>query len=92
MNNDLLDDGNIPKAPPKPNKILSRGLLLLGLGILAYKINSSETELVRWSYLFVPLLVAGWAAAITTPQKAILIGIVTVAIVFVFYQTLWSAL
>lgn len=92
MNDNILDDIGIPKQTiwSKPNTKLAWGFFIAGVIVLGSKVNSSETELVKWSYLFIPLLITGLAVGRTNFFKAIVIGLISVFLVWVFYQTLWN--
>lgn len=93
--NELLDDDNIiEKAPEKQIDIaayIGFGLSgVLFIGQLATG-KTSETALVLGSYIWIPPLVFGLAASFLPPKKALFLGVLTLPIMFLFYQTMWSA-
>lgn len=96
-NNNILDDHKfeLKSIVPKPDKRLASGALVLFSVLIGGQLGmgaDSETELVQGSYIWMPFLVLAIAAFFLPPKRAILLGILTVPVTYVFYETIWNAL
>jgi hypothetical protein len=83
------------KKPPAPNKFLGFIGLLGAVGILVYLFltdQMSETNLVLFSYLYVPLLVVGVLGFILPPQKVLICTLSSLPLLFIFYEVIFPAL
>lgn len=93
----ILDEHQVQKKAVEnaPNKIIG------WLGLFAFLVSfigqlwvgaTSESELVMGSYFWMPLLTLGVVGFILPPRKAILTTLFSLFLIFIFYQTIWSAL
>lgn len=96
----LLDDHefNIKVEKPKketPEKVVGVASFAIFLVLFIAQITrggTSETALVAGSYFWMPFLVTSFLGFILPPKKAILIGVLTVPLTFIFYMLIWPSL
>ena len=96
----ILDDHefNLKKEKPKkeaPKKIVGVLGLVLFFAIFGTQIawgKTSETALVEGSYIWMPFLVIGILGFGLPPKKALIAGVLTVPVTFIFYMLIWPAL
>lgn len=92
----LLDDHEFNLKPKKegPQKIVGVISFFLFLALFTTQIaweETSETALVKGSYIWMPFLVMGLLGFVLPPKKAILAGVLTVPATFIFYMLIWPA-
>lgn len=78
-----------------PNKWLGRIGLLGALATFIFIFvtgQTSETSLVAFSYLYIPLLTMGILGYFTTPKNVFLGVFISFPILFIFYQVIFPAL
>jgi hypothetical protein len=83
------------EKPPTPNKFFGFTGLLGAIGMLVYLFSTdqmSETNLVLFSYLYVPLLVIGVLGFVLPPQKVLIYTISSLPLLFIFYEVIFPAL
>lgn len=96
----LLDDHEFNtevKKPQKeaPQKIVGFIGLFIFLALFTAQIardETSETALVAGSYFWMPFLVTGLLGFVLPMKKAILAGLLTVPVTFIFYMLIWPSL
>jgi len=97
---DLLDDHEFQLKTEKqkkeePNNRLGLFSFFVFLALFVIQIiwkGSSETALVKGSYFWMPFFVTSILSFILPPKKALVCGVLTVPITFIFYMAIWPAL
>jgi len=92
----LLDDHEFNLKPKKeaPKTIIGVLSFFIFFALFGTQIVwgvTSETALVKGSYIWMPFLVMGLLGFVLPPKKAILAGVLTVPATFIFYMLLWPA-
>jgi hypothetical protein len=93
----LLDDHEFDIKPrkEKPKTIVGVLSFFIFMGLFGTQIawgETSETALVKGSYIWMPFLVTGLLGFALPPKKALLVGVLTVPVTFIFYMLIWPAL
>ncbi|CAA6807636.1 MAG: Unknown protein [uncultured Aureispira sp.] len=94
--NNLLDDHEFDLSPKKeaPKKIIGALSLFTFLLLIGTQIawgETSETALVKGSYIWMPFLVMSFLGFILAPKKVLIAGALTVPATFIFYLFIWPA-
>ncbi|MCH2023899.1 MAG: hypothetical protein MK207_15595 [Saprospiraceae bacterium] len=93
---ELLDDKmDIKPNDPKPNYYIGYTSLMIFLFLIFIQFRgygTSETLLVQGSYFWLPFFVTGILSFVIKPKNAIILGVLTVPILYIFYQTIWHGL
>ncbi len=92
---DDFRDENQPKEPQKPNKqfsIIGFGIGALILMYLNANDMTSETELVQYSYVYMPAFAFGVFAQFLPLGKAFLYSVFTLPLILLFYLAIWPSL
>ncbi len=75
--------------------MLFGGLIAAGLIYLIFESSLSESDMIMFSYIWVPVSVAGaaiWRAGQSTAKYAITIMAATVGLLIVFFEIIFPAL
>lgn len=96
----LLDDHEFNVKVEKPKKeepktiigVISFFIFLTMFITQIVKGGTSETALVQGSYIWMPFLVMSLLGFILPPKKALIAGLLTVPVTFIFYLLIWPAL
>lgn len=96
----LLDDHefNVKVEKPKkeePKTIIGVVSFFIFLTMFITQIvrgETSETALVKGSYIWMPFLVMSLLGFLLPPKKALMAGVLTVPVTFIFYLLIWPAL
>ena len=93
---ELLDNKfNFKPKVPKPDPrvaLISLSVFIILLIVQFIYIGTSETSLMEGSYYWMPFLVTGLLGFMVTPKRAISLGLLTVPVTFIFYETIWHSL
>lgn len=92
----LLDDHEFDLKPKKeePKTIIAVVSFFIFLAMFGTQIiwgETSETALVKGSYIWMPFLVMSLLGFILPPKKVFIAGILTVPATFIFYMLIWPA-
>jgi hypothetical protein len=96
----LLDDHEFNLKTEKAKKekpktiigVISFFIFLAMFGTQIVWGETSETALVKGSYIWMPFLVMSLLGFVLPPKKALLAGVLTVPVTFLFYILIWPAL
>ncbi len=79
----------------QPDRVLSVAFVLLACIVLGYLFVTdlaTETNLVNFSYVYVPSFFTGVFSWNYPPKKALLLGAASLIGMFLFYVVIWPAL
>jgi hypothetical protein len=93
---EILDNKfNFKPKVPKPDvrvAIISLSVFIILLVLQFIYFGTSETALMEGSYYWMPFLVTGILGFVITPKRAISLGLLTVPVTYIFYETIWHGL